>query len=152
MKKERDLASVLAELASHHAVAAELAREAYDLVAAGEKPSRQSSIVENGQVKRNCNLVVSSAMCSVNWRGRCCILGPSLPLRLMHRLAQHPDRFFTYDMLMDEVWERRCSDAALRALVCRLRHALKDAGMPKLAAAIRIQSRCVGLFLNGEVP
>ena len=152
MKKERDLASVLAELAGHHAVAAELAREAYDLVAAREKSSQQSSVVENEQVKGNCNLVVSIAMCSVNWRGRCCILGPSLPLRLMHRLAQHPDRFFTYDMLMDEVWERRCSDAALRALISRLRHALKDAGMPKLAAAIRVQGRCVGLFLNGGAP
>jgi DNA-binding response OmpR family regulator len=79
-------------------------------------------------------------------------LGPSLLLRLMHRLAQHPDRFFTYGMLMDEVWERRCSDAALRALVCRLRYALKDADMPDLAASIRVQGRCIGLFLNGEVP
>jgi len=151
MATSNDLISVLAELASHHAAAAALAEKAHDLVAGGES-SRRLSTGGNGHVTRNGNLVVSSAMCSVRWRGRCCVLGPSLLLRLMHRLAQHPERFFTYDMLMDEVWERRCSDAALRALVCRLRHALQDADMPDLAAAIRVQGRCVGLFLNGDVP
>jgi DNA-binding response OmpR family regulator len=88
-------------------------------------------------------------MCSVQWRGRCCVLGPSLLLRLIYRLAQHPNRFFTYDMIMEEVWLRRCSDEALRALVCRLRRALANSGMPDLAAAIRVRGRCVGLFLEG---
>lgn len=148
MATRRDLLSVLSELASHHAAAAALAKEAYNLAMNGRAPKQRSSVA-GGNGARNNGLVVSSAMCSVRWRGRCCVLGPSMPLRLIHRLAQHPDRFFTYDMLMDEVWERRCSDAALRALVCRLRKSLKDAEMIDLADAIRVQGRCVGLFLNG---
>ena len=152
MANSRDLVRVLAELANHHAAAAALAREACELVVAERRSCRRSPAAGNRHVTRNGDLVVSSSMCSVSWRGRCCVLGPSLLLRLIHRLAQHPDRFFTYDMLMDEVWERPCSDAALRALVSRLRSALKDAGMPDLAAAIRVQGRCVGLFLNGDVP
>ena len=148
MATRRDLISVLSELATHHAAAAELAKEAYDLAANGRAPKRRSSIASGNGARSN-GLVVSSSTCAVRWRGRCCVLGPSMPLRLIHRLAQHPNRFFTYDMLMDEVWERRCSDAALRALVCRLRRSLKDAEMLDLADAIRVQGRCVGLFLNG---
>lgn len=152
MATSPDLISVLAELASHHAAAAALAKEAYDLAVAGRTPKRRRSIAADADAGREDGLVVSIAMCSVRWRGRCCVLGPSLPLRLIHRLARHPERFFTYDLLMDEVWERRCSDAALRALVCRLRQSLKDAEMLDLAEAIRVQGRCVGLFLNGAMP
>lgn len=150
MAKKRDLASVLAELAIHHTAAAALTEEALDLVAAEGTPPNCAVDDASSHTVHNGDLVVCSSMCSVQWRGQCCVLGPSLLLRLIFRLAQHPNRFYTYDMLMEEVWQRRCTDAALRALVRRLRKALVSSGMSDLAAAIRVQGRCVGLLLDGN--
>lgn len=128
MAKKRDLAIVLAELATHHAAAAALAREAHDLVTAAKRPGQRSTAGMHGHTAENNGLVVCSSMCSVQWRGQSCVLGPSLLLRLIFRLAQHPNRYFTYDFLMEDVWQRRCTDAALRALVRRLRKALVNSG------------------------
>ncbi|MBI1372490.1 MAG: hypothetical protein GC159_06990 [Phycisphaera sp.] len=97
---------------------------------------------------RHGELVVSVATCRVEWRGRQCALGPSLLFRLFHRISQHPGRYYSFDLLMNEVWQRRCSDDAVRASVKRLRRTLLDADMPDLASAIQARGRCCGLFID----
>ena len=149
MYDQQDLLDMLAELAALHSAAATLAERAYTLAASTQpKPPTPPDAPALG----NGHLVVSTATCCVQWHGRRCILGPSLPFRMIHRLSRHPNRFFSYDMLMDEVWQGRCSDAAVRALVKRLRGVLKVADMAELASCIQTRSRCVGLFLDGRVP
>lgn len=151
MSDHHDLLDMLTELAALHSAAAALAQRAYTLAAA-TLPQPTPSGPDDAPSLRNGQLVVSTATCCVHWRGRRCVLGPSLPFRMIHRLSRHPNRFFTYEMLMDEVWQGRCSDAAVRALVKRLRGVLKVADMAELASCIQTRSRCVGLFLDGPVP
>lgn len=152
MYDQQDLLDMLAELAALHSAAATLAERAYTLVAASTQPHPKPSTPPDVSALGNGHLIVSAATCCVQWHGRRCILGPSLPFRMIHRLSRHPNRFFTYDLLMDEVWQGRCTDDAVRALVKRLRAALKDAGMAELASCIQARGRCVGLFLDGRMP
>ena len=100
----------------------------------------------------NGELSVSSTTRCVQWRGRRCTLGPSLLFKLIHRLSFHQGRYFTYEMLKDDVWQTRCSDDAVRALVKRLRRALVDSDMADLASAIRGRGRCYGLFVEDPRP
>lgn len=142
MQDHCDLRGVLADLAVHLSAAAVLVETARAL----SEPGGASRLV------RNTGLAISTAMCCVEWRGRRCVLGPSLGFRMIHRLSQQPGRFFSYDVLMEEVWRRRCTDDAIRALVKRLRHALTDADMADLASAIQGRERSYGLFINGLAP
>ncbi|MBI1338281.1 MAG: hypothetical protein GC164_15165 [Phycisphaera sp.] len=150
MRSRDDLLNTLAELAALHAAAATLAQRAYDHVAAdapqgmlARRPRPHADLTT-----RNGELVVSVATCCVEWRGRQCALGPSLQFRLFHRISQHPGRYYSFDLLMTEVWQRRCTDDAIRASVKRLRRALLDAHMPDLASAIQARCRCCGLFID----
>jgi DNA-binding response OmpR family regulator len=67
-------------------------------------------------------------------------------------ISRQPNRYFAYDMLMDEVWQRRCSDAAIRTLVKRLRQSLADADMASLGTSIHVRGRSLGLFLGPSAP
>jgi len=94
------------------------------------------------------HLVVNPATFSVEWRDRHCELGPSILFKLIQRLSRRPGRYFTHDILMEDVWERHCSNTAVRSAVKRLRRALRDAGMPELATAIRGRRECYGLLFD----
>ena len=69
--------------------------------------------------------------------GRTCFLGNSLHFRLLGRLAQRPNSYFSYEDLFARVWDGGVrSDDAVRSVVKRLRRALRRAGLGDLAKAI----------------
>ena len=93
---------------------------------------------------------IDTSTFTVEWRGRRCDLGPSILFKLLQRLSRRPDRFYPYDVLMIDVWQRRCSNTTVRSAIKRLRRALCDAGMDDLADAIKGRRECYGLILNGN--
>ena len=138
------------ELATLHAAAAAAAERVWSVLAKYGDADFQE--VFGGSIRPEClphdRLVVSPTTFSVQWRNRRCDLGPSILFKLIQRLSRRPGRYFTHDLLMQDVWERHCSHTAVRSAVKRLRRALCDAGMPELAAAIRGRRECYGLFLD----
>jgi len=139
-----------AELATLHAAAAAAAERAWSALAKHGDADFQGIFFSSRH--QEClphdRLVVSPATFSVEWRDRRCDLGSSILFKLIQRLSRRPGRYFTYDILMEDVWERRCSNTTVRSAIKRLRRALRDAGMPELAAAIRGRRECYGLFLD----
>jgi DNA-binding response OmpR family regulator len=129
-----------AELATLHTAAAAAAERAW------------SVLDKHGDQQRGClprdGLMVNPATFTVEWHGQRCDLGPTMLFKLIQRLARRPGRYLTYDILMEDVWEQRCSNTTIRSAVKRLRRALCDARMPELAAAIRGRRECYGLFLD----
>lgn len=124
MRVSLELLTVLEELTAHHEAAAALGRRACDLAVVANC-SRDGNHRRGGDVARDGALFVSTTTCTVEWQGHRCVLGPSLPMRLIHRLSRHPERFFTYGVLMESVWQRKVSDDAVRTLVKRLRRTLR---------------------------
>jgi DNA-binding response OmpR family regulator len=144
----------LAELASLHADAAavaERARSVLDQQDMADPHSVPSAGQDESCAPRD-GLTADPATFTVEWRGQRCDLGPTILFRLIHFLALRPGRYLTYDILMDSVWERRCSNATIRSAVKRLRQAMCDAGMPDLAAAIKGRGECYGVFLGDNRP
>lgn len=139
-----------AELATLHAAAAATAERAWSVLAKHDEVDLQS--VSCGHLHRGClpqdRLMVYPTTFTVEWHGQRCNLGPTILFKLIQRLARRPGRYFTYDILMDDVWERRCSNTAIRSAVKRLRRAIRDAGIPELADAIRGRGECYGVFLD----
>ena len=139
-----------AELATLHAAAAAASEGAWSVLAKHDEAYFQDIFCSGRH--REClphdRLVVSPTTFTVEWRDRCCDLGPSILFKLIQRLSRRPGRYFTYDILMEDIWERRCSNTTVRGAIKRLRRALRDAGMPELAAAIRGRGECYGLFLD----
>ena len=141
-----------AELATLHAAAAATAERAWSVLAEHDEVDlRQTSCAHcQHQLLPVGRPLVTAATFSVEWQGRRCDLGPSILFKLIQRLLRRPDRYYPYDILMDDVWDRRCSNTTVRSAVKRLRRALCDAGMCDLAGAIRGRERCYGVFLNGH--
>jgi len=139
-----------AELATLHAAAAATADRVWSALAGHDTAGSEG--VFSGGFPRGClrqhRLIIDAAAFTVKWRDQSCHLGPTILFKLVQRLARRPERYLTYDTLMEDVWDRRCSDTAIRSAIKRLRWALHDAGMLEVAAAIRAQGRCYGLFLN----
>lgn len=141
-----------AELATLHAAAAATAERAWALLADHDEVDLRSILCDRCQYHRlsDCRPRVDTATFSVEWRGQCCDLGPSILFKLIQRLLRRPDRYYPYDILMDDVWQRRCSNTTVRSTVTRLRHALSEAGMADLANAIKGRGQCYGVFLDGR--
>ncbi len=140
----------LAELATLHSAAAAAAERAWLLL---DKQARADlRITPSGDQSTDClpcdHLEVNPVTFTVEWHGRCCSLGPTILFKLIDRLAHRPGRYFTYDILMQDVWGRRCSHATIRSAVKRLRQLLCSVGMPHVAAAIRGRRECYGIFLD----
>ena len=95
-------------------------------------------------------LRVDPSTFTVQWNGQRCHLGPTILFKLMQQLARRPGRYFTYDILMEDVWQRRCSNTTVRSAVKRLRRAISDAGMSELASAIKGRGQCYGLFFEKD--
>jgi DNA-binding response OmpR family regulator len=72
----------------------------------------------------------------VHFHGKTCLLGNTLPFRLLAYLLRRPNRYVTYEELLHHVWDGRRSDAAVRSVVKRLRQQLRRDGMAELANAI----------------
>jgi DNA-binding response OmpR family regulator len=140
-----------AELATLHAAAAAAAEQAWSVLVEHDETDWRPQLCDRCQYRRlsSCRPRVDAVAFSVEWRGQCCDLGPSILFRLIQRLLRRPDRYYPYDILMDDVWQRRCSNTTVRSAVTRLRQALCDAGMSDLAGAIKGRGQCYGVFLNG---
>lgn len=141
----------LAELAALHAAAAAAAERAWSVLAEHDTLEMQGIVCAQCHHRLAMDRPrIDTAAFTVEWRGRRCDLGPSIPFKLLHRLSRRPDRFYPYDVLMTDVWERRCSNTTVRSAIKRLRRALCDAGMDDLAEAIKGRGECYGLILNGH--
>ncbi len=147
----KTILDAFAELATLHAAAAAASRRAWSALA-------QQGEANLGQVPcDHCQLrqpsadrpLVNVATFSVAWHGRRCDLGPTILFRLIQRLLRRSGCYCPYEILMDDVWERRCSNSTVRGAVKRLRRALCDAGMRDLADAIQGHGQCYGIFLDG---
>jgi DNA-binding response OmpR family regulator len=140
-----------AELGALHAATARAAERAWSLLAEYEMNNLHDIPCTHchRRLLSSDRPLVNTATFTVAWRDRHCIIGPSILFKLIERLSRHPDRFYSYHILMDEVWDGRRSNAAVRSAVKRLRRTLCAAGMSELAAAIKGRGECYGLFLNG---
>jgi DNA-binding response OmpR family regulator len=72
----------------------------------------------------------------VVFHGRTCVLGNTLPFKLLERLARRPNTYVTHEELLFDVWDGLRSQAAIRSVVKRLRQALRRDGLADLAASI----------------
>lgn len=81
-------------------------------------------------------LCVDRDRLQVVFHGKTCVLGNTLPFKLLERLARRPDTYVTHDELLQDVWDGTRSQAAIRSVVKRLRQALRRDGMSDLAASI----------------
>jgi DNA-binding response OmpR family regulator len=95
--------------------------------------SRQDPVEESARADRP---LIDRTLLSVEWRGKTCFLGNTLPFRLLERLARRPNQYFSYEQLLDDVWEGPRSFSAVRSVVKVLRKKLTAAGMNDLANAI----------------
>ena len=93
--------------------------------------------------------IADRSLLSVRWRGKSCFLGNTLPFRFFERLARRPNQYYSYEQLLDEVWEGTRTFSAIRSVVKVLRRKLVAAGMDDLANAIDGSvSRHYGLMLD----
>lgn len=146
----QDVLVLVRRLLRIHALAHECAARLCRCLESSEAPA--SSILQNllGTAAPDPPrpLVDATAM-TVAWQGAHCLLGPSIQLGLMDRLARHPGRWVTYDRLKTEVWRQSVlSDGAIKVAVLRLRRQLRTGGMADLADCIQIRGRRCALVLD----
>jgi len=81
--------------------------------------------------------IVDEDRLEIRYRSHSCFIGNKLPFRLFARLLHQPNKYISYEELLDDVWDgRRLTDSAVRNAVKRLRAALRGGGMAELADAI----------------
>ncbi len=86
---------------------------------------------------------------SVCWRSKTCLLGNTILLRLMDRLARRPNHYVTFEQLLCDVWNGDArSDHTIRSAVRHLRQRLRAAGLSDLAEAIQGEGGRYGLILD----
>jgi DNA-binding response OmpR family regulator len=71
----------------------------------------------------------------VVFQGKRCELADT-PFKLLQRLAKRPNVYVTHENLLDDVWDGRRSDAAIRSAIKRLKQTLRRYGLAELAEAI----------------
>lgn len=141
IQKKRQIQITLRQLAEAHAktVATCLADALQVLgalpniadLAADEQPRTSRQIADSSSSR-----LIDQPMLSVVYRGKRCFLGNTLPFRLIERLASQPNRYFSNDQLLEEVWHDLVSKEAIRSVVKVLRAKLRQAGMNAIAAVI----------------
>ena len=97
----------------------------------GSRPAGKSAGA--GKAKQG---LLDPQLLSVVYRGKRCFLGNTLPYRLLERLAGQPNRYVSYETLLDEVWHNQRSREAVRSVVKVLRAKLRSAGLGTVAAII----------------
>lgn len=144
------LLDTFAEMATLHAAAAAVAEQAWTMLANHDETDLKdiSCCDFHPRCPPQGRLKVNPTTYTVEWHGQHCHLGPTILFKLIQRLARRPGRYFTYDILMEDVWQRRCSGATIRSAARRLRQAIRNAGMFELATAIKGRGECYGLFLD----
>ena len=89
-----------------------------------------------GSTRSDHPLQIDRDRLTVSFRDKSCFLGNTLPFRLVDYLARHLNTYLTYTDLLENVWECRCTDSAIRSVVKRLRSSLRQSGMDDLANAV----------------
>ena len=148
---QRRLCTLTRRIAKAYARAADCADEIASLLEAamleGPHPI-PSTAPGNGRG----SLVVDAASCCVEWDGKQCFLGYTLPFRLLQLLAHRPNQFHSYDQLIGELWDGNLrSHSTIRAVARDLRRKLREAGMETLAHAIQGRAKTY-VLLNDGVP
>jgi len=95
-----------------------------------------SAVCSRRSASLKCQPTIDWTTFSVHWDGKTCVLGNTLPLRLLERLGRRPNQFIHCDQLLDDVWQGPRSKEAVRSVVKVLRQKLIQAGMHDLAASI----------------
>ena len=80
--------------------------------------------------------ITDQLLLSIRWRGKSCFLGNTLPFWFFERLARRPNQYYSYEQLLEDVWEGPRTFAAVRSVAKVLRRKLVEAGMDDLAKAI----------------
>ena len=156
--QDRHLLEKLSQLAAAQASAAALAQEI--IVSVGERlgldlgeiapVAATSASSPNGGTSARRSMI-DPATFSVHWDGKICVLGNTLPFRLLERLGRRPNQFIHCDQLLDDVWQGLRSREAIRSVVKVLKQKLVQAGMDDLAASINgNQPHHYGLILNHD--
>lgn len=153
MKSEtkRDIRSALRTIAENHAATmAVLERMLNDLAAQLDGERTSTAAPSSRHIKRDPYVpYIDWPMLSVVHRGRRCFLGDTFPFRLIAKLIGHPNRFFSYDELLGDVWDSVRSRTAVRSVVKVLRAKLRRSRLHELAEAIDGSvKRHYGLMLN----
>lgn len=91
----------------------------------------------NGDPPGEALSLVDASTFTVNWDGKTCHLGYTVPFRLIAHLASNEGRYVPLQELLDEVWGGPRTASAVRSAFASLRKQLVDAGMGPLATAIR---------------
>jgi DNA-binding response OmpR family regulator len=130
----------LRSLAKSHAATMALLEEMLDLVCEEYSldPSSyfQRTTVSGSLQGNRSSLTIDRGLWSITFRGKACFLGNTLPFRFLSHLAQRPNRYFSYDELLTDVWQGTRSDSAVRSVVKTLRSKLRQSGLADLATAI----------------
>lgn len=138
--KQALIRRTLRNLAESHAATIELMEQtlallgdelAIDAVAFWKSRTAAVSIPHAGKL-----LFIDHDRLQVAFHGRTCVLGNTLPFKLLERLARRPNTYVTHDELLSDVWQGIRSESAIRSAVKRLRQTLRLQGMAELAAAI----------------
>ena len=150
-KAKQDIRNALRTIAENHAATmAVLEKMLHDLAAEldNDQLPSSSSVYRTG--KRDAgDPYVDLSLLSVVHRGNRCFLGDTFPFRLMAKLIGSPNRYFSYDELLADVWDCVRSRTAVRSVVKILRAKLRDARLDELAAAIDGSvKQHYGLILN----
>ncbi len=143
--QDRQLVEQLSLLAAAHASAAALVQEiivtvrerlGFDLGEIAPVAASLAAPSPNGRTSAR-RPIVDVATFSVHWDGKTCVLGNTLPFRLLERLGRRPNQFIHCDQLLDDVWQGLRSREAIRSVVKVLKQKLVQAGMDDLAASIK---------------
>ena len=130
----------LYNLATAHATTIELMEHTLELLgeelALDAKTFWQARITLMGSDRSTNGPVVDSGSLEVVYHGKRCFLGNTILYRLIERLSRKPNKYFTYDELLQCVWGGIRSDSTVRTAVKRLRATLRQAGMGELADSI----------------
>ena len=155
--RDRQLLEKLSQLAAAQASAAALAQEivvsarerlGFDMGEAPPVAVIPAASSPNGGISAR-RPMIDVATFSVHWDGKTCVLGNTLPFRLLERLGRRPNQFIHCDQLLDEVWQGLRSREAIRSVVKVLKQKLVQAGMDDLAASINgNQPYHYGLIFN----
>jgi DNA-binding response OmpR family regulator len=73
---------------------------------------------------------------SIKWKNRSCFLGNTLLFLFFERLARSPNRYVSYQDLLEEVWGGDRKESTIRGVAKRLRDRLQESEMSQLAQAI----------------
>ena len=149
-------AIVLGRLARAHAIAQQCSEELEQLLGSWDNLKEAGDPLANLLGSRLADPgslfsrpIIDLAAMTVTWGGRTCRLGNTVLFRLMARLAKRPGHYIPFTGLLRDVWQGAVKeDETIRSAVRRLKQRLRDAEMPRLAAAVRAQRRCYGLILD----